>query len=434
MTFPLPDRNSMVAHCVQALRRYWPLSKESVEALPVASAPSYPPSPPLQLTSITLPDWAADLGIDGRILVPVEAATEPETWEETDWWLAVFLLLECWHERCWEEVNGPIHSYSFRLKGWDTRVWERAWVNRIALFLRRWSARNCRGTEHEVHGQLPAPQILLTHDVDALDKTWAIRLKQGAFNLFNCAKALGKGDISLACTKLRSSLRFLASGGRDWQQVTAVSRMEQEVGIRARFHFFADRRRQTLRRWLIDPSYDIWSTKAREVIKEVAKAGHEVELHPSCDSWDSPGLIMTQRKNLEVASGRKVQACRQHWLRFSWARTWMAQEEAGITCDTTLMFNDRSGFRASAALSWHPWGSEGPMERLEVTPTLFMDSHFYDYSFPSQEERRLAMKKWLDEVRAVSGQIGVLWHPHTLSQDYGWAGGFKMLMQMVGAS
>ena len=48
-------------------------------------------------------------------------------------------MLECWHERIWEKKFGPIHSYSFRLKGWDNRVWDYAWVNRIALFLKSWS-------------------------------------------------------------------------------------------------------------------------------------------------------------------------------------------------------------------------------------------------------------------------------------------------------
>ena len=50
-----------------------------------------------------------------------------------------FLMLECWHERLFEKDNGPIHSYGYKLKNWDTRAWERAWVNRMALFLMRYS-------------------------------------------------------------------------------------------------------------------------------------------------------------------------------------------------------------------------------------------------------------------------------------------------------
>ena len=42
-------------------------------------------------------------------------------------------MLEGWHERIWEKVHGCIHSYSFRLKGWDTRAWDHAWVNRCYL-------------------------------------------------------------------------------------------------------------------------------------------------------------------------------------------------------------------------------------------------------------------------------------------------------------
>ena len=58
--------------------------------------------------------------------------------KKVDWWTAIFLLMEGWHERIWEKTRGVIHSYSFKLKDWDTRAWDHAWVNRIALFLRKW--------------------------------------------------------------------------------------------------------------------------------------------------------------------------------------------------------------------------------------------------------------------------------------------------------
>jgi hypothetical protein len=37
----------------------------------------------------------------------------------------------------------------------------------------------------------------------------------------------------------------------------------------------------------------------------------------------------------------------------------------------------------------------------------------------------------VQECRAVSGQIAVLWHPHTLTDDYGWCDGLEILNSQI---
>jgi hypothetical protein len=94
------------------------------------------------------------------------------------------------------------------------------------------------------------------------------------------------------------------------------------------------------------------------------------------------------------------------------------------------MFNDRPGFRASAALSWQPWNSGQPLAINEL-PTVLMDSQFYDYQALDTSERQASLRHWIDEVKAVSGEVAVLWHPHTLTKDYGWQDGFVALLQAI---
>jgi hypothetical protein len=36
-------------------------------------------------------------------------------------------------------------------------------------------------------------------------------------------------------------------------------------------------------------------------------------------------------------------------------------------------------------------------------------------------------------VHAVGGEAAILWHPHTLSTDYGWQSGFQEMLEMAGA-
>jgi hypothetical protein len=96
------------------------------------------------------------------------------------------------------------------------------------------------------------------------------------------------------------------------------------------------------------------------------------------------------------------------------------------------MFNDRPGFRGASALSWHPWEAEpGKAHLLTALPTVMIDSHFYDYRTMTDEVRCLAIQSWVKECREVSGEIAVLWHPHTLTKDYGWSEGFKELIMKI---
>jgi hypothetical protein len=142
--------------------------------------------------------------------------------------------------------------------------------------------------------------------------------------------------------------------------------------------------------------------------------------------------MQSQREHLQSLTGASVTRCRQHWLRFSWRNTWGAQEAAGLAEDMTLMFNDRPGLRTAAALRWTPWDPlRGRAHGLRALPTLLMDSHVYDYHPLDASERLAAFRHWLQEVTAVGGEAALLWHPHTLTEDYGWADGFRELLRTM---
>lgn len=432
----LPCNKAICAHVLTALSRYWPNDSTFIESLPVQQRGlENPIAGPLRLIEIKLPKWAANCGVDGMLLVPQEAVADsvpnPELWQHTNWWLAAFLLLEGWHERVWELQHGPIHSYSFRLKGWDERAWQHAWVNRIALFLRMWASHITGDWVIDRIGPLTKPDIQMTHDVDAVVKTLPIRLKQGAFNLFNATRSLSRGQFRQTGARLSQAMRFLL-GQENWWTFGQLQQWEADAGIQAIYHFHADKQPKTLKRWLFDPSYDIAAPKQRKLLIQLIKQGHKVGLHPGYETWQDPRQIATQRSLVEAAAGAQVTHCRQHWLRFSWQDTWGAQQSAGLTHDTTLMFNDRPGFRNSSALCWQPYNpNQAATHYLKAMPTLFMDSHFYDYQSMSAAERQSVMQHWIRECQNVSGDAALLWHPHTLTQDYGWSDGFRDAISLI---
>lgn len=425
----LIDKSSIKQHLLNALSRYWGKNRELIEQLPVHSVEIDTASKHLKLVNIHLPGWAMDCGVDQGILVPQEAAKDGNDWQKVDWWLAAFLMLECWHERCWEKEHSPIHSFSFRLEGWDVRLWERAWVNRIALFLRLWAAQIAEKDSELLFGALPEANIVITHDIDAIKKTLAIRLKQGVFNLYNALRLTIKGDFRPAFDKFKAFFKFTL-GNDDWWTLERLLELETNEGIKAHFNFYADSRRKTLKRWLMDPFYSLDLDKMQRMFQVIRQANATIGLHPTYDAWESSQLLLAQKHNLESHAQLEVKSCRQHWLRFAWDKTWSAQSAAGLKQDTTLMFNDRPGFRASAALSWQPWNSDEPHLIYEM-PTVFMDSQFYDYQTLDSSERIASLKYWIDEVKNVGGEVAVLWHPHTLTKDYGWQEGFIALLQAI---
>lgn len=437
LSLVLPNSIQMRNHVLSALTRYWQVDSSPIYKLPFHILK---PDPsiilPLRLQSVLMPNWAGDCAVDGCILVPQEAVPsiqqKPEdVWKSVDWVLAAFLMLEGWHERLWEHQYGPIHSYSFHLQGWDHRVWQYAWVNRIGLFLRRWVG-ELGGREALAQlGDFPNPVIHMTHDVDAIRKTLPIRIKQSAFNLFNAVRALSQGKVHQSVLRIAQSIRFLI-GQENWWVFDRLLAVEKQAGVQATWHFYADPRRKTFKRWLLDPGYGVKAPAQRRLLQQLRKAGHKIGLHPGFDTWLSPSQLAAARNELSQAAGFEVTHCRQHWLRFSWADTWHAQECAALSKDSTLMFNDRSGYRTSTALSWHPWSlSKNSEHQISALPTVIMDSHLYDYKPMRSLERQEAMRHWITECNIVGGEIAVLWHPHTLTVDYGWSSGFHQLLEII---
>lgn len=417
-----------------ALSRYWS-DAAAVEALPLARIgwPAEEPLPP-RLERVALPGWAADMGAAGDLLVPAHrvAPGAGEAWRRTDWLGAATWHLHGCAERAHEARHGPIHSYSYRLKGWDAALWQHAWANRIALFLRRWAARHADVDEVALMGPLPEAEILLTHDIDAIEMTPALRFKQGAFHCFNAARSLLRGRPGTAARRLGAAWRFARAGGSLWHLDEVVER-ERAAGIAGHFFAYGGGGERSLRQSLFDPHYELSAASPlAQALGALRGEGFGVGLHQSFESWRDAEAMTDEKHRLERGAGLRVDSCRQHWLRFSWRETWDAQARAGFVMDATLGFNDRPGFRNGAALRFRPWSeARGEPLGIESVPTVLMDSHLFDYAEYDPRARDEELARWLGEVRAVHGVASVISHPHTLGPEYGWRPLFDALVTAV---
>ena len=418
----LPSRDLLVQHVLSSLKNYWPKNSDKLLLLPIQNNQvNLKIALPLQLTEITMPTWATDLGVKGQLLVPKESlisTSNQNNWENVDWWLAIFLLLEGWHERLWEKTKGVIHSYSFRLKGWDSRAWEYAWVNRIGLFLREWIEFKFQMPASSLLGDKPKPKIHFSFDVDAVYKTTPIRLKQSCFQFINAARHAVKFKLTSSINKFYQGLKFLINS-ENWDNFEYITKELEERKITATFNFYGGKC-ESLKSWLMDPGYVIESPKIKNLIHFLIQKGHTIGLHLSYDSFLDFQKILTEKKALENASGLRVHSSRQHWLRFKWASTLQFLEEAQIFEDSTIMFNDRPGFRTSTCIEWNPWNPSTKCTfKTKEKPTILMDSHLFDYNYSGIDFKKI-LSSTIEECKKVGGECYVLWHPHTLSSNYGW--------------
>lgn len=357
-----------------------------------------------------LPDWAADLvpsGLEG-FYVPEQNGVY--TWQEYDWWLGAATMLTSVAEKAQEVQRGPIHSYSFRLDPALHPSIQHAWVNRIVMFLRRWWANDNGADEKRALGSIPPAVIYLTHDVDAVSKTLAIRTKQAAFNAYN--KRLG------------SALKFMFGPANYWQFET-ITELEDRYDRRSIWNFYGAGGGlwRTPKEHLFDPSYDVRSRRIINKLVELREQGHQIGLHPRFDTWRDINSMQSEKQAIEEATRHEIVDVRQHWLRFSFAETWKAQKAVGLTNDYTLGFNDRPGFRNGAALSFVD-ASSG----MRVTPMVLMDSHLFDYANMGVDDRFRQIDRLLDELVFTGGEASIIWHQRVFHADYGWGAAYEYLL------
>lgn len=409
---------------------YWPepQQEQAVTNLPILKTER--PFKP-EWVYVRLPLWAKDLEVGGKgLLVDIASCqiSEPAQWDRVDWWSAAFHYLNGTYERQLEKKRKrPLHSYSFRLPDTHPDLFEHAWVNRIFLFLRRWAAYKLDKNENDIFPRLQTNHFHLTYDVDYISKTVPLIIKKTAFDGLKFFKCLARLKLKDAALQAKKSLIFVATLHK-YEYYKHIIGMENESGHTGTFHFHAGKN-MARQSWLFDPSYDIKS--AHSIIKTILENDRVIGLHPSFHCWENTTALTAQKGKLENHIQRPVLSVRQHWLRFSWLETWNAQYKAGLTRDTTLMWNDRPGFRNGAAMWFTPLWNEKEISGFQALPTVAMDSHFFDYDTSDSETQFTRLKHYIDEVKFVGGQIATVWHPHTFHPEYSWGGLYQKMLNYI---
>ncbi|MGM0984801.1 MAG: polysaccharide deacetylase family protein [Pseudomonadota bacterium] len=174
-----------------------------------------------------------------------------------------------------------------------------------------------------------------------------------------------------------------------------------------------------------DADYEPEHPAIRHLMRRIHERGHEIGLHPSFNTYQSPELIRQEAERLkricaEEGIEQKVWGGRMHYLRWEQPTTLRLWEEASMNYDSTLGYADRPGFRCGTC---HEYPAFDPVNqeqlKLRIRPLVVMECTVLSPKYLGLKTEQ-AMSKFMflkQKCKAVSGCYTLLWHNSELLVD-----------------
>lgn len=255
--------------------------------------------------------------------------------------------------------------------------------------------------------------LAFTHDVDRMRMHGSLwrDLRSGIGGL------QFTGGVSAGMRRVSSLLRTRVFGKRDpYDTIDEILAGQEQRGYRSTWFWIASH--PTVR----NADYALSEIAVNTTICRIRDRGHEIGLHGSYESGDSPDLLTREKGLLESVVNQTVHSTRQHYLRIRASETWRDHQSAGLKIDTTLGFAGRMGFRAGLAVPFRPWdfAKQQPHDLWEV-PLIMMDVTAREYMGLSPAQAIARSRQLIATVARVGGAAAVLWHNSSLN-EVDWKG------------
>lgn len=271
--------------------------------------------------------------------------------------------------------------------------------------------------------------IELSHDVDYIQKTPQLRIKQSIFNFYNLLRSSSCNDFR---SNLIKSFQFLSSRVDYWC-FDYWEELEKRFARRSIFYIYAKAQKRTPKTWLLDPSYDLKTNKRLiHKLKHLLSEGFDIGLHGSFKSATDGALLKWEKEILERTLGINCKRIRQHWLRYDESITPYLHNEF-FQFDSTMGWNDRIGFRSGILSLYRPFDHKNnkPFDYY-IVPQVIMDSHIFDYGSYRREaaiQSVFLLLKQLTNYKNV--HISISWHQRVCSKDYNWHHLYENILNVI---
>jgi hypothetical protein len=195
----------------------------------------------------------------------------------------------------------------------------------------------------------------------------------------------------------------------DW-----ILEVSERLGLRSAFYFLCGRTNPK-RDALYEPDHPAMVA----LMREIHERGHEIGLHPSYGTYQTPSAIRAEARRLKqiCAQAGIVQAewgGRMHFLRWQTPITLEGWIQAEMTYDSSLGYADRPGFRAGTCFEYPAFDPLFEVALpLRLRPLVAMEGTIIGQRYLGLGTGAAALSQFLtlkQACRGVGGSFTLLWH------------------------
>lgn len=215
--------------------------------------------------------------------------------------------------------------------------------------------------------------------------------------------------------------------------------LEQKYNMKSVFYFCSFK--GSLPRYFLkapDPFYNIKKSKYKSIVKKMMKSGFEVGLQSSYFAFESLQRFKGESEKLKQEFELSEIGHRHHYWHTNPedpSETCAIHEEAGLAYDSSMSFEQHSGFRYSICTPFHMWDKQKktPLNILQLPPTL-MDDHLFGYSslsaFESYEEN---IDNLINAIKNNNGLFIADFHARVLNNTFypKWGEAYEYLLKQI---
>ncbi len=168
-----------------------------------------------------------------------------------------------------------------------------------------------------------------------------------------------------------------------------------------------------------DADYEPEHPAIRKLMRDIHNRGHEIGLHPSYNSFQSPSTIKYEADNLKrimhnEGIKQSIVGGRMHYLRWQHSITLQAWENAELDYDSTLSYADMPGFRCGTCFEYPGFNPiTQQVLKIRVRPLIAMESTIIDDRYLGlgySDESLNRFIKLKGTCQKVNGSFTLLWH------------------------
>ena len=254
-------------------------------------------------------------------------------------------------------------------------------------------------------------KVILTHDVDRLDKTFQY-LTHVYLNL-----------KQLTTLGLRSWIVNMSKKD-PYFMIDEIIKLEEKHGVRSTFFFLNESLSFDpfrVSNWPLSLGYYKFNDpRLKKIYSRLLSGGWEIGLHGSYLSYNDYSLLVKEKRLLEDAIESSVLGIRQHFLNLT-KTTWSNQDRAGFKYDSSWGHTRTIGFKDNIYKEFNPLENKD----FKVVPLALMD-----FCVMAVQDYLPKIIEIIEKCVNNNGVLVVNWHQRTFN-DFEFPGYRRVYEEII---